>query len=225
MKTWTYKQFPDLYATPPLERLIIGCNGRFRFFHDGNWLKPSEGLEFHSPETGILIRFKNENDLAVLTGKFAPFRIALVVKENAQFIVKLVLLASKPRFIVAADVNEIFNRADAAKTHLWKTTLIVAVPSTDNIVFDVMAMPPGELVQRYALRYDPSVKKFMIPPQLDINASPATAQSNKREPKDQLMLAQVKLDGTDMLIIFRTEMLIIFFFLPGARPVTELFEH
>lgn len=193
MKTWIFTPYPDLYATPPLERFIIGCNSPIRFLLGGIWQKPSDGDEVYSPVSGVLVRFSNEKDFTVLTGKFAPIRIAFVVKENSQFVIKLMLLASKQRFLVATDVNEPFDRNDAEKKHQWKTTLIVtAVSSTENLCFDVLAMPPRQLSMRYELRYDTSMKKFIIPHDLDIETSLSENQIVNRQAMNQLALPKVK---------------------------------
>lgn len=192
LKTWVFKPFPGIYAKPPVERLIVGCNKPIRFFLGGIWKKPSDSEEMFSAESGILVRFKNESDFAILTGKFAPIRIALVVKEGSKFFVKLMLLASQKRFIVATNVHQLFDRNTAAKSHTRKTTLIVAVSSTDNLCFDIMTLRPNELANRHELRYDETNKKFLIPEELDMDLPWSENQTVNREPNNQMVLAQVK---------------------------------
>lgn len=195
MKTWLYIAYPQLYATPPLERFIVGCKTPIRYLNGGIWKKPMDRNELFSAECGILIRFKSENDFAVLTNKFAPIRIAFVVKENSNFVVKLMLLSSKQRFMVAPHVNEHFNRVTAAKSHQWKTTLIVAVTSIEDLCFDVMTLPPREMVKTFTLRYDKSTAKFDIPQDLEIGTlMPSDNQKVNRQPNNQLMLPQVRLE-------------------------------
>lgn len=173
MKQWSYQPYKNLCATPPLERLIVGCNAPFRFLYDGDWRQTFDGLELYSPETGILIRFKNKNDFCCLTRSFAPIRIAFVVKEKSEFVVKLMLLASPTRFVVAVNLNEPFDRHAAQKNHQWKTTLILGLASTKDLRLAVMVTPPRQLVRRYELPYDQSVEKFHVPEELAV-ATPAS---------------------------------------------------
>lgn len=172
MKRWTFQPYKHLYATPPFVRVIIGCNSPIRFLYDGNWRKPFFGEDLYSPESGAIVRFKNENDICLLSRGFAPIRIAFVVKENANFAVKLMLSSSFDRFIVAEDLDEPFDRSMAEKNHQWKTTLIVAMASTDDLRVNVMALPPQKPERLHELIFDAVLKKFRIPVDLASTPSP-----------------------------------------------------
>lgn len=192
MKTWINKPYPDLYATPPLERLIVGSKAPILFLHGGIWQKLSDGDEFYSPESGILIRFKNEMDFAVLIGKFASIRIAFVVKEMSKFIIKLMILASKARFIVAANINEPLGPRNASKSHQWKTTLIITTTSpANNTAYDIMTLPPPQLANRHEIRYNDTTKRFVIPQGLNMESSLFENLNVNRQANNQLMLSQV----------------------------------
>lgn len=165
-KQWSYQPYKDLYATPPLQRIIFGCNSPIRFLYDGDWRKPYDGEELYSSESGIIIRFTNKNDFSCLTRTFAPIRIAVVVKEQSRFTIKLMLLASRNRFVVAKNLNEPFDRQAAKKNHQWKTTLIVATSSTKDLCLTLMTTPPRKLAKWYDLPYDVSLQTFHIPIEL-----------------------------------------------------------
>lgn len=169
MKQWIFQPYKDFFAKPPLQRYIISCNFPFRFLSGGDWRKPFDGNQLVSPDYDTIIRFKNENDFSVLTGSFAPIRIAFVVKENSKFSVKLILLASRERFIVAKALDQPFDRNTAMNKYAWKTTLILAVPSNSDLCLNVMVTPPRKLVRCYDLKYDSSLKKFIIPEQLALD--------------------------------------------------------
>lgn len=169
MKQWSFQPYKNLTAKPPVQRYIIGCNVPLRFLYKGDWRKPFDGNELISPEYDVIVRFKNENDLSVLTRSFAPIRIALVVKENSKFITKLMLLASRHRFIVVKAVDEPFER-NATKSK-YQTTLVLAVSSVKQLCLSVMITPPRKLVSRYELKYDDSMKKFIIPEKLDLDTA------------------------------------------------------
>lgn len=149
---------------------LAAASSPVRFLYEGNWQKPFDGEEMYSSENGIIIRFKNENDFAVLTRSFKPIRIAVVVKENSKFVVKLILLASAEKFVVAAGLNEPFDRNTAKENRQFKTTLILGMSSTENLCLTVMALPPRELPRQYKLCYDESMKKFHVPEELVVTS-------------------------------------------------------
>lgn len=165
MKLWSYQPYKDLYAAPPLERMIVSCNSPFRFLYNGDWRQPFDGQEMYSPESGIIIRFKNVNDFSCLTCAFAPVRIAVVVKEGSRFVVKLMLLASRERFIVALPLNEPFDRH--AKKE-WSPTLVLCTPYINDLCLSVMITPPRRLAELHELKYDSSTKGFIIPDQIEM---------------------------------------------------------
>lgn len=169
-KSWIFKPYKSLYVVPPMSRLFIGCNSPFRYLCDGDWRKPFDDLQMCSPESGIIVRFEGENDIKLLTRGFAPIRIAVIVKEKAEFKLKLMLLASRSRFFVAVNLNEPFDRHAAKKNRFWKTTLILTVAATQDLCLAVMLTPPRQLVRRFELLYDQSTKKFAIPIEMDANA-------------------------------------------------------
>lgn len=168
-KDWIFEPYKSLYVMPPLPRLIFGCNSPLRYLCDGDWRKPFDGLTMYSAEAGIIVRFENENDFRCLTRCFAPIRIAIVVKENSEFNLKLMLLASRNRFVVAVNLNEPFDRHAAKKNHFWKTTMILATAAAPDLCLAVMLTPPRKLVRRYELRYDHPTGKFDIPAELNGN--------------------------------------------------------
>lgn len=171
-KQWFFRPYEELYATSPLDRAIIGCNSPIRYLSEGTWRKPFDGEELYSLETGVLVRFKSVNDFCLLTRAFAPIRIAVVVRENSNFVAKLMLLSSVNRFIVAADVNFPFDRNTANAQYLWKTTLIVAMASADDLRLSVVAIPPRKPARRYELIFNRSTGKFNIPQELVFPSSP-----------------------------------------------------
>lgn len=158
MKQWMFQPYKDLSAIPPLQRYIIGCNLPFRFLYDGDWRKPVEGNQLASPGYDTIIRFRNENDFSVLTGSFAPIRIAIVVKENSKFAVKLILLASRERFIVVKalrskrsyeqirvendiDFGRSFKQWLASKRHGYTTTEIGSFVWIEQYIFKKIRHP------------------------------------------------------------------------------------
>lgn len=194
MKQWYFQPYKELFATPPLQRIIVGCNYPLRFLYEGDWRKPFGGEEMFSAASGIIVRFKNNKDFSCLTRKFAPVRIAFVVKEENGFAMKLMILASRTRFIVAANLDEPFDRYTAKGNYQWKTTLIVAVQSADDLCLAVMATPPRQLVRRYEVKYDKLVKKFNIPQELALNSATPSfeALSHSRQERDQLAVATLQ---------------------------------
>lgn len=161
-KQWIFNPYENLYATPPIDRVIVGCNASFRFLYGGLWRRPVDGIELYSAVSEIIIRFKSENDFTVSTLGFSPIRIAVVVKEEGHFMLKLMILASSERYIVLADVNEPFDRNTVSTNHQWKTTLILAVVPTHDLRFGLMMLPPGKLANRCEVRYDTTAKKFIV---------------------------------------------------------------
>lgn len=178
MKTWIHQPYKDLYAMPPVERVIVGCNRPMRFFYDGCWRKFTEGAELYSAESGALIRFKTDNDFSVLTTSFAPIRILVAVRENGTFVGKLLLLSSKTRFLVAKGLNEPFDRHEAKKSHTWKTTLIVGIGSIDDLCISAMITPSQKLARTFEMRFDKFTKRFDIPIGINLIDSDTTQIEN-----------------------------------------------
>lgn len=187
MKDWLFQPYKHLYASPTYKRIMVGSSVPFRVLYEGSWRKPSGIDDMYSAESGIIVRFKDEKDLSVLTRSFAPVRIAFVVKDGSKFVVKLMLLASRSRFIVATGLNDAFDRNTAKKNYQWKTTLILALPSNDNLCVAVMGFPPHKIPRRYELQYDVSTKKFVIPDDLDVATTPAASAAEQPDPNDCLV--------------------------------------
>lgn len=164
-KQWSFQPYKNLYVSPPLERFMVSCNSPVRFLYDGDWRKAFDGSELYSPETGAIVRFTNEKDFSCLTRKFAPVRIAVVVKEQSRFMVKLMILTSRDRYLVAVNLNEPFDRHAVKANFQWKTTLILAIQST-NLCVTMLTTPLRKSVGRHELRYDESDEKFFIPDEL-----------------------------------------------------------
>lgn len=181
MKTWIFDPYKDLYAAPPVERLIVGCNVPIRFLYDGDWRKPFDGHEMYSPEGEIIIHFKNENDFSCLTRSFAPIRIAIIVKEGSQFTMKLLLLSSRNRFVVAHRLNAPFDRHTASNSlQINSKTLILAMSSTDDLCLSVMLTPPRKVVRCYDLRYNKSLRTFGFLEEMNLlNEGDQTPQSRE----------------------------------------------
>lgn len=197
-KQWLFQPYKDLYVKIPIERVIFGCNGPVRFLYDGMWRKPFDAEELYSTESGIMIRFKNETDFAVLSSSFAPIRIAVVVKENTEFILKLMLLASHNKLIVAKNFNQRFDRVAAKTQHQYKTTLIVATPSIANLCLSLSVLHPNAPFRNHEIQYNMLTKMFNIPQELSSTSLP---EEQSIEPNNQLVVS----DGLRAKRYFETQ--------------------
>lgn len=177
-KTWIFQPYEGLYAAPPVERVIVGCNSPMRFFYDGCWRKFTEGAELYSAESAAMIRFKTDQDFSVLTTSFAPIRILVTVRENGTFVGKLLLLSSKTRFLVAKGLNEPFDRNEANESHTWKTTLILGIGSIDDLCLSAMITPNLKLARTFEMRFDKFTKQFVIPDAINMVNSDTTTIDN-----------------------------------------------
>lgn len=197
LKQWLHQPYKNLYAKIPIKQIIVGFNAPMRFLYDGFWRKPFDGEEMFSTESDVFIRFQNENDFAVFSGSFAPIRIAVVIKDESDFSLKLMLLRSNEKFIVLKGFNQPFDRAAAKAKHQWKTTLIVVVTSAENLRLSLLVQQSNSHSRMHEIRYNIVTKMFEIPQELVSSASmpkAKTLQSNTQiavNPNNQLALNNV----------------------------------
>lgn len=198
MKTWFYRKYEHLYVKAPIERILISCNVEFRFLKDGDWRKPEQGIEMYSSHSNAIFRFINGNDLRVLCTSFTPIRIVVVVKKNGEretFMEKLLLLSSRKQMMVGVGLNKPFNRLAANENHGWKTTLILAVTSYENLCVTVNVIPSGKLVRMYDLRFEEDV--FKIPESFKLSTTTTDIANEADVPGGHLgHAAQVLIDDT-----------------------------
>lgn len=168
MKTWIYEPYLGLYAGSLEERAVIGCNNPMRFYYEGSWRKFVVGTEMYSAECGVVFRSKTDNDFSIMTTSFAPIRIMVVVRENGTFFTKLLLLSSRGKFFVAKPMNELFDRGTAKAKHTWKTTLILAIGSTESLCLSIMVVPLQNAPRIYEMNYYKLTNQFDIPHDINL---------------------------------------------------------
>lgn len=162
-KTWYFDKFANLYVKAPKERFILSSNAPIRFLKDGCWRKAADGIDLISPESGAIFRFKSEMDVSFYASAFVPVRIGIVIKEKLvdKFVQKLLLFTSKTKILVAAPVENGFDRTSEKNNRI--STLILALSAEDNPELVVNEFPKGKPARKYFLRYDQMWKKFDIP--------------------------------------------------------------
>lgn len=137
LKKWSHKNelYGNLVAKPLQERVILNFSSAIRVLKDGNWRKGEDGMELCSSTSGAVFRFKTRTDLCLLSVSYAPVRIVVVVKDDAneEFREKLMLLTSPQRMMVATELDREFDRNAPVSKH---TTLVIAVAQT-GLVIDV----------------------------------------------------------------------------------------
>lgn len=169
-KTWLYEKYAELYVNQPKQRFVLSVNAPFRFLMNKCWRKGTDGLNMYSPATGAFFQYKSEYDLTLLSNRFVGIRIVVVVKESGRFVEKLVLLTSKTKLIVAAQVDNEFNRNNAHHVD-WHTTLYLAMSGKDKPIININAFPNGKMARQFVLQYDQDTKRFKIPVGLDVNVA------------------------------------------------------
>lgn len=174
-KDWLYRKYEDLYVKPLKERCMVTINSPFRILKDGCWRKTHDALEMYSAESGAFFQFISNNDISLLTTRFEPIRIAVVVKDKVGdsdiFDEKLLLSTCKKQIIIPTGMNKPFNRNESKKTHEWKTHLILAVSAADEPCIAITVFPVKSPPRELKLRYNKTKQIFIIPNDLMVDSS------------------------------------------------------
>lgn len=169
-KLWIFKDttYDALYVSQTKPRFIVDLNSEFRVLKDGYWKKCWGGLKLS--HSGAIIDVLSDQTFSVSTTSFESIRIAIVVKDGVSFREKLLLLTSKKLFVVAADVDEDFDR-DSVQ-HF--TTLVVAVSAEANPNIGIMVFPLKKPQRKFELLFDKEQSKFIIPDEINVGIAQNT---------------------------------------------------